>query len=129
VYKKNIEDMVKINFILGIASAILQKTISDLENIYSKIHIYKLHCKIDNEIAINFYQKQNFKIKERITSYYFINNKEEDAYVLSLERNYSLDVKKKRCNDLFFQCLYNFFFSFILGKRKYTIIDEDSKLL
>mmetsp|Transcript_13672 Transcript_13672/g.20712 ORF Transcript_13672/g.20712 Transcript_13672/m.20712 type:complete len:303 (+) Transcript_13672:147-1055(+) len=48
-------------------------------------HQVRLHCKVDNEKAIQFYKKANFIVAQKIKSYYHINRLEEDAYLLTYD--------------------------------------------
>jgi RimJ/RimL family protein N-acetyltransferase len=116
---------------LGLASKILNETIKNVEDIYSFINLIILHTKVDNEAGIKFYKKHQFVIGERIKAYYHINNKEEDAFRFEFEKKKE-GFKKENvsCFSLIFQCFYNLIFVFLFnGKRFYTVVDENQKII
>jgi ribosomal protein S18 acetylase RimI-like enzyme len=45
--------------------------------------LLSLHCKVDNDSAISFYNAHGFHIENREYGYYTINKRKEDAYVLN----------------------------------------------
>ena len=65
----------------GIASSMLHQIEMDLKE-KQQCKKMTLHCKVDNDAAIAFYKAHGFRIGSRLSNYYFINKKKEDAFFL-----------------------------------------------
>eukprot|EP01080_Neovahlkampfia_damariscottae_P007469 gene7469-11793_t len=90
----------------GIASELLKESEITLQSKF-KCKLLTLHCKVDNNSALSFYERHGFDNVNKVIGYYYINKKHEDAY--QLQR--TLDQKFFQNQNLFFRFCQLFFVS------------------